>query len=89
MTSHTSRRFRDAFQKLPEHIRRKAKEAYRLFKQDPYHKSLKFKQVHPTKPIYSVRIGRDHRAVGTKQDQEIIWFWIGSHEDYNKLIAQL
>ncbi len=70
-------------------IQSKASEAYRLFKQNPYHKSLKFKQVHHTQPIYSVRVGLNYRAVGVKDDNAIIWFWIGSHEDYNKLIAQL
>lgn len=89
MISHRSKRFREAFRQLPDHIQRKAKETYRQFKQDPYHKSLKFKQIHPSKPIYSVRVGLDYRAVGTKRDQHIIWFWVGSHEDYNKLIAQL
>ena len=50
--------------------------------------ALQFKQIHPTEPIYSVRINRDYRAVGVKSDREIIWFWIGSHSDYDKLIAQ-
>jgi hypothetical protein len=89
MISHTSKRFREAFRRLPTHVQKQAQEAYRLFRQNPYQASLKFKQIHPAKPIYSVRIGRNHRAIGTKQNQEIIWFWIGSHEDYNNLIAQL
>jgi hypothetical protein len=87
--SHTTERFRKALADLPERIRRQAREAYKLFKQDPYHSALRFKQVHPSKPIFSVRIGVDYRAVGIRNEGEIVWFWIGTHEDYDKLISQL
>ncbi|MEJ7680003.1 MAG: hypothetical protein WKG06_19525 [Segetibacter sp.] len=50
---------------------------------------LHFKQVHHQQPIYSVRVGLSYRALGIKQEETMIWFWIGSHEDYNKLIVQL
>ena len=39
---------------------------------NPYHPGLQFKQVHETQPIYSARISRDYRAVGVKDDNEII-----------------
>lgn len=51
--------------------------------------SLQFKQIHRIKPIYSVRIGIGWRAVGVKDGDEIVWYWIGSHEEYNNLIARL
>jgi mRNA-degrading endonuclease RelE of RelBE toxin-antitoxin system len=89
VTSHTTERFRKAFKALPKHIQRQAREAYGRFKQDPYHPSLRFKQVHPVKPIYSVRISRDYRALGVLEGDEIIWFWIGSHAGYNRLLSQL
>lgn len=89
MKSHTTHRFRKAFDKLPKAIQQKAREAYRLWQYDPYHKSLKFKQVHETKPVFSVRIGRDWRAVGIMEENNIAWFWTGPHEAYNKLIMQL
>lgn len=89
MKSFTTKRFREAFRHMPRHIQRQARKAYRLFQQNPYHPSLQFKQVHPTKPIYSVRISIDYRALGVREGDEIIWFWIGSHADYNNLIANL
>jgi len=89
MKSHTTERFRKVFKGLPKHIQRQARDAYRLFKQNPYHPSLRFKQVHPTKPIYSVRISVDYRAVGVREGDEVIWFWIGSHADYDELISRL
>jgi mRNA-degrading endonuclease RelE of RelBE toxin-antitoxin system len=89
MKSHTTKRFREAFKHLPEPIQRRAREAYNLFQQNPYHPGLRFKQVHPTKPIYSVRISRDYRAVGIRDGDEMVWFWIGSHTDYEQLLSKL
>lgn len=89
MKSYTTKRFREAFLKLPKPIQQQAREAYRLFQQNPHHPSLRFKQVHPARPIYSVRIGRDYRAVGIRHHDEMIWFWIGSHADYERLLSRL
>ena len=89
MISHTTERFRKALKQLPQHVQRQARQAYRLFKQDPYHPSLHFKQVHPARPIYSVRISRDYRAVGIREGNVVSWFWIGIHADYEKLISRL
>ena len=71
MNSHTTRRFRDALNTLPEEVQRQARAAYRVFVDDPFHPSLRFKQVHPTRPIYSVRINLAYRALGVREDDEI------------------
>jgi len=89
MKSETTARFWQGFEKLPLSIQKAAQLAYELWKEDPYHPSLRFKQVHPIKPIYSVRIAKGWRAVGVKDGNCIIWFWIGSHADYDKLISQI
>ncbi len=89
MNSHTTERFWKAFEKLPSYIQRKARETYQVWKQNPYQPSLQFKPIHPSKPIYSVRIGIGWRAVGVKDNDTVVWFWIGSHEEYNNLISQL
>jgi len=89
MKSHTSARFRDAFAQLPVSVQRQAREAYKLFKQNPHHPGLRFKQVHPARPIYSVRISIDYRALGVRDEDDIVWFWIGSHSDYDKLLSRL
>ena len=39
--------------------------------------------------VYSVRAGLHWRAVGIKTDNTVVWFWIGSHAEYDKLLAQL
>jgi hypothetical protein len=86
MNSHTTDKFRKAFAELPADIRKQARQAYRLFIENPNHPSLRFKSIHPTRPVYSVRIGLNYRAVGICDGDNIIWYWIGSHAEYDKLI---
>lgn len=89
MKSSTTARFRKAFQQLPASVQRQSRAAYRLFAQDPHHPSLRFRRVHPTEAIYSARVGLDYRALGTREGDVIIWFWIGSHSDYDSMLSQL
>ncbi len=89
MISHKTAKFNQAFEHLPKEIQGLAKKAFKLFQQEPYHPSLQFKSIHTTKPIYSARVSLGYRVVGVYQDEVIIWFWIGSHSEYDKLIARL
>lgn len=89
MNSHTTRQFRALFAALPAAVQRQAREAYRLFHQNPAHPGLRFKQVHADPPIYSARVGISYRAVGVRDGETVIWYWIGSHADYDKFLAQL
>ncbi len=89
MNSKTKESFRKRFEDLPGDVRLLARQAYRLWRQDPWHNSLRFKQVHQSKPFYSVRIGAHWRAVGVKTGNEMVWFWIGSHAEYDGLLKQL
>lgn len=89
MKSVTTERFRKSLATLPGPIRQQAREAYRLFKQNPQHPSLRFKRVHETRPIFSVRINLDYRAVGVVTSDEIVWFWIGPHAQYEQLLKRL
>jgi hypothetical protein len=50
--------------------------------------SLKFKRVHPTLPLYSVRIGRGYRALGIRDADKIVWYWIGSHAEYDREVSK-
>ena len=85
MKSWRNTQFRKAFSALPRDVKRLARRAYRVFAKDPRHPSLCFKKVHASKPIYSVRIGLHYRALGVKAGDEIVWFWIGSHAEYDRL----
>ena len=87
MKSSTTKSFRTAFAKLSKPVQKQARQAYRLFADNPKHPSLQFKKVQASRPIYSVRITLDHRALGTKDGGTIVWFWIGSHADYDRLLS--
>ena len=86
MRSHTTVAFRELLNAAPESIRAKAEAAYRIWAENPAHPSLRYKKVHRELPIYSVRIDRDWRAVGVIRDGEMVWFWIGPHHEYEKLL---
>lgn len=89
MNSHTTEAFREVLSQLPEHIQRQAREAYRIFRDNPNHPSLWFKQVHPTRPIYSARVSLGYRALGIREGDDNVRFWIGSHADYEGLIRRM
>ena len=88
MNSYLDEDFIKYFKKLPERIKSRARKAYRQWKKNPFEPGLQFKQVHASKPIYSVRVNIGWRALGYKKNNTVLWFWIGSHEDYNKIITQ-
>ena len=88
MISKTTERFWKCYAEISLTVRKQAKEAYKQFLKDPYYPSLHFRQIHSTRPIFSVRITKNYRAIGIIQGEEIIWFWIGSHADYNNLLKQ-
>jgi hypothetical protein len=74
---------------MPDAVQRQTSRAYALWRSDPYHNSLQFKQVSQRQPIYSVRIGIGYRALGLREADHIHWFWIGSHEEYEDLLKRL
>ena len=88
MKSRTTGQFWDCYQKLPKHIQKRAKKAYKLFIENKDHPSLRLKKVMDQPDVYSVRISQAYRALGVKTDNTIIWFWIGSHDDYEQLLKQ-
>lgn len=86
MESRTTRSFRAAFAALPKEIQEQARRAYRIFRANPAHPSLRFKKVDADEDVYSVRVGLGYRALDLLEGSVIVWFWIGSHADYDRLI---
>lgn len=74
--------FWDAYDRLPRSVQRLADRSYELLKRNPRHPSLKFKRVGR---FWSARVGIRYRALGVDADGDIVWFWIGSHADYDRL----
>jgi hypothetical protein len=89
MKSSTTAQFRKAFAGLQPEIKEQTREAYRLFEVNPEHPSLHFKSVHPRLPIHSARVNKAYRVLGTRDGDEMIWWWVGQHDEYERLIASL
>jgi len=60
---------------------------FRLLKRDPYHPSLHFKKIGDIQQLWSVRAGAYDRALGREKPEGIVWFWIGTHAEYDKLLS--
>ena len=78
-----SRSFWDAYHRLPEQVRAIADKNYALLKTNPQHPSLQLKRVGR---FWSVRVGLRYRALAAEADDNLVWFWIGSHADYDAII---
>ena len=88
MTSHLTAAFRRRFRGLPARAQYLARENYVIWRQDADHPGLEFKRVGRKHPVYSVRVGIGWRALGVRHDDVIVWFWIGSHAEYDRLARQ-
>jgi len=68
---------------LPSAVQALADKNFELMKRDPRHPSLHLKRV---ARFWSVRVGQRHRALGVDVDGGILWFWIGTHAEYDHAI---
>lgn len=84
MNHHATSKFWSAYEGLPADVRKLADRTFESLKKNPRHPSLHLKSVGN---YYSVRVGLHHRALGVAIEGGILWFWIGSHEDYDRTIG--
>jgi hypothetical protein len=89
MKSRTLPSFWKQFEALPVDVQRRAHRAYRLWRNNPMARSLYFKPISVSEPIYSVRIGLEYRALGLVEDDTIYWYFIGNHDEYMREIKRL
>jgi len=72
-----------AYEALPLSIKRIADRNYFTLKENPKHPSLHFKK---SGKYWSIRVGMHYRALAVEIEDGLLWFWIGSHAEYDKLI---
>ncbi len=84
MNHHASSRFWALYRALPERVRAVADKNFELLKANPNHPSLHFKKVGP---LWSVRVGEQYRALGHDVAGGVHWFWIGTHNDHDRLLG--
>ena len=76
-------RFWAGLERLPADVQELARKNYGLLQSNPYHPSLHFKRLGQ---FWSVRVGRSYRALGVDAADRIVWFWIGTHAEYERII---
>jgi mRNA-degrading endonuclease RelE of RelBE toxin-antitoxin system len=84
MKSATLPSFWKAYQKLDRQTKTRAQKAFRLWAENPFHPSLHFKCINTQENIWAVRITLGYRALGLLEEDTVTWFWIGSHDEYQR-----
>lgn len=84
MNHHATISFWECYSRLPEAVRRTADRHYDQLRGDPRHPSLHFKRVGR---LWSVRAAAGYRALAVEAPDGLVWFWIGAHDEYERLIA--
>jgi hypothetical protein len=84
LNHHVTPDFWQLYNSLPLSTQKLAKKNYKLLKRNPKHPSIHFKNVGK---YWSARVGSQYRALAVCPDSDIyVWFWIGTHTEYDKLI---
>ena len=75
--------FWELYEKLPDSVQGLADKNFELLKADPNHPSLHLKKAGK---YWSARVGIKYRVLGVDVDQGVLWFWIGTHTEYDKIV---
>lgn len=85
MTHHATPAFWSLYGSLPQEVQQIADRSFARLKNDPRHPSLRFKKVGR---FWSARVGLRYRALAVESGDDLVWFWIGTHAEYDKLIGR-
>ena len=85
MRHQASARFWRLYEALPQAVREQADKSFGLLKTDPQHPSLHFKNVGR---FWSARVDARYRALAVRDGEDLVWFWIGDHDSYERLIRR-
>ena len=86
MLSHATSRFWRCYRALPASIQRIAVKQHQLWLEDPHHPSVQFKKV--AGRYWSARVTNNYRALGVAHGDVVVWFWIGTHAQYDQLLGR-
>ena len=85
MKHHASSRFWRLHDELPAEVQELARETFELLKINPRHPSIRLKKVGV---YWSARIGSSYRALARESEDTLVWFWIGRHDDYERIVGR-
>jgi hypothetical protein len=78
-------RFWHCYRRLPTEVQRLADGCFALLRQDSRHPSLHLKKAGR---FWSVRVGLHYRSLAVEDGADLVWFWIGTHAEYDKLLGR-
>ena len=81
----TTEQFWQRYRALPSEVRDRADKAFALLREDIWHPSLRFKKVGA---FWSARVDIAYRALAVADGDDFIWVWIGSHDEYERIIEE-
>ena len=76
-------RFWACYRALPADVQQLADRNYDLLRRDPRHPSLHFKKIGQ---LWSARVGLHYRALAVEADDDLLWVWIGTHAEYDRML---
>ena len=85
IVSYTHPTFWKCYRKLPKEIQELADKKFSLFLSNPFHPSLGFAQ---KGNVWTVDVGLHYRAIAWRENENVVWFWIGTHAAYNRIIGR-
>ena len=81
----TTGQFWQRYRNLPQEVRDRADKAFALLCEDSRHPSLHFKKVGA---FWSARVDMAHRVLAVEDGEDFIWVWIGSHDEYERIVER-
>lgn len=78
-------RFWADYRRLPVEVQRLADSCYAMLRENPRHPSLHLKRAGR---FWSVRVGLHHRALAVEDGSDLVWFWIGTHAEYDSILGR-
>ena len=84
MSHYASPSFWTCYEGLPKSVQDLADKSFELLKADSQYPSLHFKKIGNFR---SVRVGLHYRALAVEIPDGLVWFWIGSHSDYDGIVG--
>ena len=77
----------ELFRALPSEVQNLAAKNYHLWRRNPHHPTLLFRRLQGSEDRFSIRVGEHYRAIGRRAGEKMIWVWIGTHSDYDRLVG--
>jgi len=84
--SQTLPAFWESYRELPYTARKAAQKAFEIWKENPFHPSLRFKCVESKTHVWSLRITLGYRALCVFEGDTATCFWAVDHAAYERLI---